>query len=221
MAEKPNQPNINLPQRTITITGEHSARMCQNTVRVSRIEQRAIQIAMAPPAIRDSGRRAMERFAQAINHFEAELTQIERDIEASSRGGNGGKRRRNGEQQRGNDQRQNQGRDNNPGTGAPAAKATVTPSAKQVASTKGGTKGGAKGEAPKAEQAKAAKPSAPAPASEVATEPASEPSAPTKASAPVKETVAGNAPSQVAQQSSVVEPATATEGATPANLEAL
>ena len=93
MAEKSNQPNITLPQRTITITGEYSARMCQNTVRVSRIEQRAIQIAMAPPAIRDAGRRAMDRFAQATAQFESELAQIERELEASSRGGS---RRRNG-----------------------------------------------------------------------------------------------------------------------------
>ncbi|HBO2935029.1 TPA: hypothetical protein L4R50_000023 [Pseudomonas aeruginosa] len=212
MAEKPNQPNINLPQRTITITGEHSARMCQNTVRVSRIEQRAIQIAMAPAAIRDSGRRAMERFAQAINHFEAELSQIERDIEASSRGGNGGKRRRNGEQQRGSEQRQNQGRDNNAAAGAASAKATAKPSAKPAAPAKGATE---------ADQAKPAKPSSPAPAAEAPNDSASERVAPSKGSAPAKEPVASSAPAQVIEKSPTADPATVTEGATPANLEAL
>lgn len=113
MADKPNQPNITLPQRTITITGEHSARMVQNTVRVSRIEQRAIQIAMAPPAIRDAGRRAMDRFAQATSQFEAELAQIEKEMEASGRNNNSNRRRNNG-QDRSPEQRQPVLRKNSP-----------------------------------------------------------------------------------------------------------
>lgn len=212
MAEKSNQPNITLPQRTITITGEYSARMCQNTVRVSRIEQRAIQIAMAPPAIRDAGRRAMDRFAQATAQFESELAQIERDLEASSRGGN---RRRNGAQARNNDQRQNQGRDNNGASGAPTAKAAAKPAAKPAAPTKAASKG----EASKGEQAKPVKPSATKGQVAAASQP--QPAAPKNGSEPANEQDAVIATSQAVQKSAVAETATATEAAIPANLEAL
>jgi hypothetical protein len=96
MADTPNQTNhfnLNLPTRNITITGESSARMVQNALRVSRLEQRSIQIAMAAPAIRDAGRRAMERLQTAQKAFEAELAQVEKEIEATSR--SGGQRRNN------------------------------------------------------------------------------------------------------------------------------
>lgn len=83
-----NQFNPNLPSRTITITGESSARMVQNTVRISRLEQRSIQIAMATPAIRDAGRRAMDRLQAALSALESELTQVEKEIEATNRNSN-------------------------------------------------------------------------------------------------------------------------------------
>lgn len=83
-----NQFNPNLPTRTITITGESSARMVQNTVRISRLEQRSIQIAMATPAVRDAGRRAMDRLQAALSALESELTQVEKEIEATNRNGN-------------------------------------------------------------------------------------------------------------------------------------
>lgn len=82
---QPNQFNLNLPTRTITITGESSARMVQNTVRISRLEQRSIQLAMATPAIRDAGRRAMDRLHAAQNAFELELANVEKEIEATNR----------------------------------------------------------------------------------------------------------------------------------------
>lgn len=88
MADTPNQPGQfapNLPQKKITITGESSARMFQNTVRVSRLEQRSIQLAMAPAAVRDAGRRVMDRMHTALSAFEAELAAIEKDIEATGR----------------------------------------------------------------------------------------------------------------------------------------
>lgn len=88
MADTPNQPGQfapNLPQKKITITGESSARMFQNTVRVSRLEQRSIQLAMAPAAVRDAGRRVMDRMHSALSAFEAELAAIEKDIEATGR----------------------------------------------------------------------------------------------------------------------------------------
>ncbi|KQW19817.1 MULTISPECIES: hypothetical protein [Pseudomonas] len=80
-----NQFNPNLPTRNITITGESSARMVQNTVRISRLEQRSIQIAMATPAVRDAGRRAMDRLQAALSALESELTQVEKEIEATNR----------------------------------------------------------------------------------------------------------------------------------------
>lgn len=214
MAEKSNQPNITLPQRTITITGEYSARMCQNTVRVSRIEQRAIQIAMAPPAIRDAGRRAMDRFAQATAQFESELAQIERELEASSRGGN---RRRNGAQARGNEQRQNQGRDNAAASASTPAKAAAKPTAKPAASTKDASKNGAS----KGEQAKPVKPSATPPTGQVEAASKAQPSATQNDAEPAKVQDAVLAQGQAVEAKPVAETATASEGATPANLEAL
>lgn len=91
MADTPAQPGQfapNLPQKKITITGESSARMFQNTVRISRLEQRSIQIAMAPAHIRDAGRRAMDRLQAALNAFEAEVASIEKDVEATGRDNN-------------------------------------------------------------------------------------------------------------------------------------
>lgn len=88
------QPIISFPTRNITITGEYSARMVQSAVRVSRLEQRAIQLAMAPPHVRDAGRRAMDRLHAAQNAYESELADIEKQIAATSRNGNQGDNKR-------------------------------------------------------------------------------------------------------------------------------
>lgn len=82
-----NTPLFQYPSRTIVITGERVARMVQAAVRVSRIEQRFVQLSMARPAQSDAARRAMERFNQASNQLESELTQIEKEMESASRAG--------------------------------------------------------------------------------------------------------------------------------------
>ncbi len=219
MAEKSsNQPNITLPQRTITITGEYSARMVQNTVRVSRIEQRAIQIAMAPPAIRDAGRRAMDRFAQATSQFESELAQIEKELEASGRNSN--RRRTNGQERR-DDQRQPLTRNNSAANNSQAQKQTQP---KPVATSQGGTSA-------KAEPAKPARARDQGKASEGASQAQSQGKQETKTAEPAKQPAkapaAGSEPAPKAQTTTTNEVAPADDAApvavaaAPASLEAL
>lgn len=84
MAEPQNLPNINLPQRTITITGTMTARLFQMAIRASRIDLRSMQVALAPPNVRDPSNRAVDRLMAAVARFEEELTLAEKDIEAAS-----------------------------------------------------------------------------------------------------------------------------------------
>lgn len=126
-----------LPTRTITITGEHSARLVACTLRASRIERTATNAYMGRPSVRDTARRAMERLNHAFNTFEAELQQVEKELENSGRTAQGPKgqnqadqrqnARANGQQRRGQADRKrdtNQGRpDGDSITASSAAKA--------------------------------------------------------------------------------------------------
>ncbi|MFL1449126.1 hypothetical protein ACI77O_12095 [Pseudomonas tritici] len=90
MADKPTSHQNNTPSfapasRTVVITGERVARVVQLATRVSRMEQRFVQLTMARPAIADKARRAMERFHHAANQMESEIGQIEKELEASTR----------------------------------------------------------------------------------------------------------------------------------------
>lgn len=80
-----NQPVFNLPQRSLTITGALTARMYQAAIRASRIDLRAVQVAMARPAVRDPSNRAIDTFMQALARFESELSRAEKDLDDASR----------------------------------------------------------------------------------------------------------------------------------------
>lgn len=82
---QPNQPVFNLPQRSLTITGALTARMYQAAIRASRIDLRAVQVAMARPAVRDPSNRAIDTFMQALARFEGELSRAEKDLDDASR----------------------------------------------------------------------------------------------------------------------------------------
>lgn len=84
MADTQNLPNINLPQRTITITGTMTARLFQAAIRASRIDLRSMQVAMAPPHVRDPSNRAVDRLMAAVARFEEEMTLAEKDLESAS-----------------------------------------------------------------------------------------------------------------------------------------
>lgn len=85
MADAQNQPTINLPQRTITITGAMTARLYQLSIRASRIDLRSMQVAMARPAVRDPSNRAIDSFMQAVARFEAEMASVEKELDNASR----------------------------------------------------------------------------------------------------------------------------------------
>lgn len=87
MADNQNQqPTFQFPTRNIIITGERVARMTTATVRVSRLDQRLVQMSMASaPAARDAVSQASDRYNQAFSQFEAALKQIESDLENSNR----------------------------------------------------------------------------------------------------------------------------------------
>jgi hypothetical protein len=90
------QPSIQLPTRVITITGERVARLTSTTIRVSRIEQKFLNMSMSTaPRVRDAVGRVSDRYNQAFARFEAELKEIEGDLENSNRDGNNGGRRGN------------------------------------------------------------------------------------------------------------------------------
>ena len=82
-----NAPTLQYPSRTIIITGERVARMLQASVRVSRIEQRFVQLSMAKPQQSTAARKAIDRFNQACTQLEQELGHIENEMEAASRAG--------------------------------------------------------------------------------------------------------------------------------------
>nr|WP_192963375.1 hypothetical protein [Pseudomonas fluorescens]CEK42185.1 hypothetical protein PQBR57_0232 [Pseudomonas fluorescens SBW25] len=85
MAGTQNTPNITLPQRSITITGPMTARLFQASVRVSRIDLRATQVALAHPSVRDPSNRAIKQFEAALARFESEMTVVEKDLDNAGR----------------------------------------------------------------------------------------------------------------------------------------
>lgn len=85
MAGTQNTPNITLPQRSITITGPMTARLFQASVRVSRIDLRATQVALAHPSVRDPSNRAIKQFEAALARFESEMTAVEKDLDNAGR----------------------------------------------------------------------------------------------------------------------------------------
>lgn len=85
MAGTHNTPNITLPQRSITITGPMTARLFQASVRVSRIDLRATQVALAHPSVRDPSNRAIKQFEAALARFESEMTAVEKDLDNAGR----------------------------------------------------------------------------------------------------------------------------------------
>lgn len=83
------QPQINYPTRTIMVTGERVAVMTQMTVRVSRAEQRLVNLSMSgSPATRDSVKRASERLQRAMNAFDDEIKAVTDELEAAGRKSN-------------------------------------------------------------------------------------------------------------------------------------
>lgn len=137
MAEAQNQLNINLPQRTITITGAMTARLCQAAIRASRIDLRAMQVVMARPAVRDPSMRAIERLAQAVARFEAEITMVEKDLDTASQ--NTPDRRNNGKNEQRRRDARPQGATSN--AGATAASANAVAGSQDDAASSGSPKG--------------------------------------------------------------------------------
>jgi len=83
------QPQINYPTRTILVTGERVAMMTQMTVRVSRAEQRLVNLSMSgAPTTRDAVRRASERLLRAMHAFDDEIKEVSDELEAAGRTSN-------------------------------------------------------------------------------------------------------------------------------------
>lgn len=219
MAATQNQPNINLPQRSITITGPMTARLYQASVRASRIDLRATQVALAHPSVRDPSNRAIERFMQAVARFESEMTMVEKDLDNASRTGPA---RRNGQQGEGQASRQpardnrSQPKASEAGAGSTAAKAAnaaggaqaqsnTPPQGKKRTRTRNKNKASGAGEV-----AQASQPQKPATPQQQAPK---EPQAPTTAlAAPVAAQVAAPAP---------VQPQAVKPADVPSNIQAL
>ncbi|MPQ69423.1 hypothetical protein [Pseudomonas sp. MWU12-2323] len=87
MADNQNQqPSFQFPTRSIIITGERVARMTTATVRVSRIDQRIVQMSMGTsPATRDTVRRASDDYNQAFAMFEASLKELEKVLDGTNK----------------------------------------------------------------------------------------------------------------------------------------
>ncbi len=88
MADSQTKPQvqINYPTRNIVVTGERVARLTQTAVRVSRLEQRLIQLSMAGSTqIREAIRRTSDSFDRAYSDFEAQLKAIENDLDMAGR----------------------------------------------------------------------------------------------------------------------------------------
>lgn len=82
-----NQPSY--PQRVIYITGERVARLTKDAIRVSRIEQRLLQLNMSNSSQHSNTvDRVNEAFTRAFSTFEAELKSIEKEMAITGRNDN-------------------------------------------------------------------------------------------------------------------------------------
>lgn len=134
--QQPNQPTFNLPQRSLTITGALTARLYQAAIRASRIDLRAVQVAMSRPAVRDPSNRAIDRLVRALGQFESELSLVEKDLNEASRETGNGRSGQNGQRRPARDARPKLAAGN-----ATANSANAKPAAGQAeASESGATK---------------------------------------------------------------------------------
>lgn len=118
MADDRNNPVVGYPTREIRVTGERCASMVHTTVAVSRFEIQLVNMSMSSASgMREAVRKSSDRFKRALDAFEAELRECQRDLDLASKR----KRPANRKPSKGNGQR-------------PAQDQTTSPEAKQQSS---------------------------------------------------------------------------------------
>ncbi len=86
MAEERTNQVVGYPTREIRVTGERSASMVHTTISVSRFEQQLINMSMSSASnMREGVRKAADRFKNALDTFEAELRECQRDLDLATK----------------------------------------------------------------------------------------------------------------------------------------
>ncbi|MAG64954.1 MAG: hypothetical protein CMK74_03650 [Pseudomonadales bacterium] len=86
MADDRNNQVVGYPTREIRVTGERCASMVHTTVAVSRFEIQLVNMSMAGASnMRDAVRKSSDRFKRALEAFEAELRECQRELDLASK----------------------------------------------------------------------------------------------------------------------------------------
>lgn len=86
MADDRNNLVVGYPTREIRVTGERCASMVHTTVAVSRFEIQLVNMSMSSATnMRDAVRKSSDRFKRALDAFESELRECQRDLDQASK----------------------------------------------------------------------------------------------------------------------------------------
>lgn len=86
MADDRNNVVVGYPTREIRVTGERCASMVHTTVAVSRFEIQLVKMSMSSATnMRDAVRKSSDRFKRALDAFESELRECQRDLDLASK----------------------------------------------------------------------------------------------------------------------------------------
>jgi trehalose/maltose hydrolase-like predicted phosphorylase len=96
MADDRNNQVVGYPTREIRVTGERCASMVHATVAVSRFEIQLVNMSMSSATnMRDGVRKASERFKNALDAFESEMRESQRELDIATKRGRPTNRRPN------------------------------------------------------------------------------------------------------------------------------
>ncbi|WGK63501.1 hypothetical protein QAO71_17180 (plasmid) [Halopseudomonas sp. SMJS2] len=86
MADDRNNLVVGYPTREIRVTGERCASMVHTTVAVSRFEIQLVNMSMSSANnMRDAVRKSSDRFKRALDAFESEIRECQRDLDLASK----------------------------------------------------------------------------------------------------------------------------------------